>query len=74
MASHRLKIAVPNDRRLVVQLPDDMEPGEVIVTLHQAKRPAARSSDFEFPTLHVKEWPQEWGSLRREDMYGDDGR
>lgn len=74
MASHRLKIAVPNDRRLVVQLPDDMEPGEVIVTLHQAKRPAARTSDFEFPTLHVKKWPKEWGSLRREDMYGDDGR
>lgn len=74
MASHRLKIAVPNDRRLVVQLPDDMEPGEVIVTLHQTKRSMARASDFEFPTLHVKEWPKEWGSLRREDMYGDDGR
>ncbi len=74
MASHRLKVAVPNDRRLVVQLPDDMEPGEVIVTLHQTKRSLARASDFEFPTLHVKEWPKEWGSLRREEMYGDDGR
>lgn len=59
---------------MVVQLPDDMEPGEVIVTLHQTKRPAARATDFEFPTLHVKEWPQEWGSLRWEEMYGDDGR
>lgn len=74
MASHRLKLAVPSDRRLVVQLPDDMEPGEVIVTLHQTPRPAVRPVDFEFPTLHVKEWPQEWGSLRREEMYGDEGR
>lgn len=75
MASHRLKVAVATDRRLVVQLPEDMEPGEVTITLHQSpRRPTQLVSDFEFPTLHVKEWPKEWGTLRREEMYGDDGR
>ena len=36
--------------------------------------PVIKDAATSGPTLHVKEWPKEWGSLRREEMYGDDGR
>ena len=36
--------------------------------------PIVKDAATSGPTLHVKEWPKEWGSLRREEMYGDDGR
>lgn len=42
----------------------------------QASRPAMRSAPraaLDFPVDHVGGWP-EGLSLRREDMYGDDGR
>lgn len=75
MSSVNIRVTVPADRRLVLQLPDDVEPGEATVTVITTRKPKhAQGEDFDFPTLHVKEWPKEWGSLRREEMYGDDGR
>lgn len=38
----------------------------------QAKRTARREA-FDFPVISVGRWPEDL-SLRREDMYGDDGR
>lgn len=68
-----LKAQVAADRRLVVQLPEDMEPGEVEVTVRRADpKPAAKSAGLDwFPTLHVKQWDPST-SLRREDLYGPD--
>lgn len=40
----------------------------------RAERPAAgRRAPFEFPVDHVGQWPADL-SLRREDLYGDNGR
>lgn len=33
----------------------------------------SRSEPFDFPVISVGQWPEDL-SLRREDMYGDDGR
>jgi len=37
------------------------------------RAPAARTAPPDFPVISVGRWP-EGLSLRREDMYGDDGR
>ena len=34
---------------------------------------AAQDESLDFPTISVGKWPEDL-SLRREDMYGDDGR
>jgi hypothetical protein len=70
------KVTVGADRVLTVQLPDDVTTGEYSVTvlLHPAKdqfdRPAIMA---DWPVIDVGPWP-EGLSLRREDMYDDDGR
>ncbi len=76
MSNLNLKVTVAEDRRVSFKLPDDVEPGEVQLTVvvHPLRKAKPGDDDFDFPTLHLKEWPQEWGTLRREDMYGDDGR
>ena len=38
----------------------------------QTKQPARREP-LDFPVISVGQWPEDL-SLRREDMYGDDGR
>jgi len=38
----------------------------------QTKQPAQREP-LDFPVISVGQWPEDL-SLRREDMYGDDGR
>ena len=60
----------------MVTLPPDIEPGEhkVTITLEDKPAPAMQAQKpIEFLVLHVDKWP-EGLSLRREDMYGDDGR
>jgi hypothetical protein len=75
MRNVNIKVVVPKDRRLIVQLPEEVEPGEATITIIPRKKFLRKvDAEFEFPTLHLKEWPTEWGTLRREDMYGDDGR
>jgi len=75
MRNLSIKVTVPVDRRLIVQLPEDVEPGEATITIIPRRQPKSKTeSEFDFPTLHLKEWPKDWGTLRREDMYGDDGR
>lgn len=39
----------------------------------QEKQHAANGEPFDFPVISVGKWPENL-SLRREDMYGDDGR
>jgi hypothetical protein len=59
---------------ITLHLPDDIQPGAYRVTLVIDDRPIGPKSDLkDFPVHDVGPWP-EGLSLRREDMYGDDGR
>lgn len=77
MRNLNMKVTIPEDRRLVIQLPEDVEPGEAQLTLIPTRRPKRPAPDedplADFPTLHVESWPENF-SFRREEMYGDDGR
>jgi hypothetical protein len=65
---------VDAEHRVTIQLPDDVEPGEHTVTLILTPASQAAPPPWPgFPTHDVGPWP-EGLSLRREDMYGDDGR
>jgi hypothetical protein len=60
---------------LTVQVPPDIPPGphHIVVWIDdQPALPDARQR-HDVPVLHVGAWPADL-SLRREDMYGDDGR
>ena len=79
MSNLNLKVTVADDRRVTFQLPDDVEPGEVQLTVvvHPQRKLKQRAADedplADWPTLHVESWPDNF-SFRREEMYGDDGR
>ncbi|HMU39109.1 MAG TPA: hypothetical protein PKE31_08845 [Pseudomonadota bacterium] len=77
MKNVSLNVTVPPDRRLVVQLPDDVEPGDVRLLVIQGPKGRVKKSDDDalawLPQLHLTSWPEDF-PLRREDMYGDDGR
>jgi hypothetical protein len=67
---------VGRDRKIVLQLPDDIPEGDhhVVVMIDEqsfAEAPPDRS--LELPLLPVKSWPADL-SLRREDMYDEWGR
>lgn len=67
-----IEVPLPAGRMLTVPIPATAEPGdELRVRLtgapHDARLPR------ELPQHHVGPWPQNL-SLRREDLYGDDGR
>jgi hypothetical protein len=67
---------VDAEHRATIQLPEDVAPGEhrvVVVIEEQAIKEFASRSLADFPVIDVGPWP-EGLSLRREDMYGDDGR
>lgn len=60
---------------LIVQVPPDIPPGphHIVVWIDdQPGLPDARAR-HDFPVIHVGAWPADL-SLRREDMYDDDGR
>ena len=40
---------------------------------HEKPRKPKQSEELDFPVISVGKWPEDL-SLRREDMYGDDGR
>jgi hypothetical protein len=60
---------------LTVQVPSDIPPGPhhvVVLIDDQPSLPETRQL-HDFPIIHVGAWPTDL-SLRREDMYGDEGR
>jgi hypothetical protein len=69
-------IEVDVGHRATIQLPADISPGVhpvvMVIDEQTVARPASRSLT-DFPVIDVGPWP-EGLSLRREDMYGDDGR
>ena len=60
---------------LVLHVPSDIVPGEhhVLLIIDQPDASAAGDRLLDFPVDHVRNWPSNL-SLRREDMYGDNGR
>ena len=66
-------ITVATDRTGVLHLPDDVAPGrhEAIIVFEEP--PVSPRRPLDLPTHDVGPWPANL-SLRREDMYGDDGR
>ena len=67
---------VSRDRKLVMPVPRDILPGEhrvVVVIDEQVSEPSQDARTFDLPVHDLGPWPTEL-SLRREDLYGDDGR
>jgi hypothetical protein len=66
---------VTPDGKVTIQLPPTIPPGEHKLVLVIDETPAAENKrpPLDFPVIHVSSWPDDL-SLRREDMYGDDGR
>ena len=60
---------------LTVHVPPDIPPGPHYVVVVIDDRPAMPEAQqlHDIPVLHVGAWPV-YLSLRREDMYGDEGR
>jgi hypothetical protein len=76
MRNLNLRVNVPADRRVVVQLPDEVDPGETELTvIVRRRRPTLAGASLlnRLPDLHVDKWP-EGVTLSRSELYGDDGR
>lgn len=64
------------DHMLVVQVPEDIPSGahEVIVILNmESPPPKPATLEWSLPVHDVGPWPEGF-TMRREDIYGDDGR
>jgi len=61
---------------LVVQMPPDVATGQhqVVIVIEEFPRPVPKKDWFkDWPVIDVGPWPKNL-SLRREDLYGDNGR
>ena len=70
-----LDVVVAEDGTVTVRLPPEVSPGVHRVTIHVADRPdePGKRPPLRLPVIHIPSWP-EGDTLRREDVYGDDGR
>lgn len=69
-------VEVGPDRRIVLQAPVDLTPGiyrVVVQVIEPQAPPGTVDIAANMPQLDVGPWPENL-SLRREDLYGDDGR
>jgi hypothetical protein len=73
-------VTVTADGKVTLQLPPDIPPGEHQIVLIIDEKPVPEKAvtkekrpPLNFPVITVGSWPADL-SLRREDMYGDDGR
>ncbi len=73
MRTLEITLIVEQDGTLQVQPPVDLPPGTHAAVLVVKEPVLARQSKLPFPVIDVGPWPDDL-SLRREDMYGDDGR
>jgi len=71
MKTVKLEVDIPANRELRVVLPDDVPAGRSTVTLLIDS--AGQRPPLELPVHDFGPWPDHL-SLRREDLYGDDGR
>jgi hypothetical protein len=74
MRSIDIRIKVKSDGEWVLPPLPDVEPGEYqAVLVLEAEKPSPVRQPLVLPALDLGPWPENL-SLRREDMYGDDGR
>jgi hypothetical protein len=74
MKTIELTAVVGPDRRVTVQLPPDVTPGTYqFVVVIDGTPSAPKPPVAAWPVHDVGPWPADL-SLRREDLYGDDGR
>lgn len=75
MKTIQTMVRVGEDRKLTVQLPEDVPPGEhaVVVVIDERPGPGAPFTMKDFPSHDVGPWPEGF-TARREEIYGDDGR
>lgn len=66
---------INDNGQLTVDIPVNMPQGEyqVVLVIEEHPLPEVKRSLADFPVHSIGEWPSNL-SLRREDMYGDDGR
>jgi len=66
---------VTQDGQLTLQLHLNVPPGQyhVLVVLEEPAPVSTQRPPLNLPVVDVGTWPEDL-SLRREDMYGDDGR
>ncbi len=69
----RTRIQVSPDHRISGVAPAEVPPGEHEVTISIARAPVAKRYRLADLQIHDTPWDGST-SLRREDMYGDDGR
>ena len=69
----RARIRIGSDHRISGLAPPEVPPGEHEVTI--SLRPIRKRKNFRLADLPMHQTPWDGSiSLRREDMYGDDGR
>ncbi len=66
---------VADNGSLTLQMPPEIVPGKhkVVVVVDEETVEAKKQRSLEIPVIHLGKWPENL-SLRREDLYGDDGR
>lgn len=72
--TNETKVEVTPDRRLTVMVPRDVTPGthDVVVVIEDVGSNVG-SQAAALPVLHVGAWNEDT-TLRREEIYGQDGR
>lgn len=66
---------VSKQGRLIVQIPPDIKPGahRIVIVIEEETFTRGEKAPFEFPVDHYGSWPAGL-SLKREDIYSEDGR
>jgi hypothetical protein len=74
MRTIKTTVTIGVDRKLILQLPPDITPGNYHIVLIIEEQPVAieKHSLPDFPIIDIGEWPEDL-SLRREDLYDDFG-
>ena len=77
MRNLNVKVNVPPNRQVLLELPDEVSPGEVELTvIVRPRRSPSRSKPSlvsRLPDVHVDHWPAD-ATYSRSELYGDDGR
>jgi hypothetical protein len=68
-------VTVTPERKITLQLPDDVSPGlhRVVLVLENQPPVQTKRAPLVFPIDHYGPWPDAL-SLRREDLYDESGR
>lgn len=70
-------VTVPENRTVTLQLPPEVGTGphRILVVIEEETSAASEGTpkEFVFPVIPDAQWPEEM-PMRREDLYGDDGR